>query len=134
MAGGRGKIHEHPNAGINNFRQRPQDINRKGIAKKSYNVFIENQKAQGVENVNKQNTKDMVSILFSMTQEQLIEVAKDPDMPFSIRAVINGLMDPATRQRELADWRDWAFGKADQDVNLQNTIISPTLKVEFTDD
>ena len=28
MAGGKGKIHEHPNAGINDFSKRPQDAGR----------------------------------------------------------------------------------------------------------
>ena len=30
MAGGKNKIHEHPNAGKSTFRDRPEDINRKG--------------------------------------------------------------------------------------------------------
>jgi hypothetical protein len=28
MAGGKGKIHEHPNAGVNDFRKRPKDAGR----------------------------------------------------------------------------------------------------------
>ena len=33
MAGGKNKIHEHPNAGTSTFRERPGDINKKGKPK-----------------------------------------------------------------------------------------------------
>jgi len=133
MAGGKGKIHEHPNAGKSTFRERPHDINRKGVPKKAYNSFIEMHKGS-TEMVNKRSIQDVVSILFNMTQAELMEAAKDESMPFTIRAVIGALLDPKSRQKELADWRDWLFGRAEQKVDLQADIISHTLKVEYTDD
>lgn len=133
MAGGNKKIHEHPNAGKSTFRERPHDINRKGVPKKAYNSFIEMHKETS-EMVNKKSIQDVVSILFNMTEAELVEAAKDKEMPFTIRAVIQALLDPKSRQRELADWRDWLFGRAEQKVEVQADVISHTLKVEYTDD
>jgi RecB family exonuclease len=133
MAGGNKKIHEHPNAGKSTFRERPGDINRKGVPKKAYNSFIEKHK-ETTEMVNKKSIQEVVSILFNMTESELLEAAKDKEMPFTIRAVIQALLDPKSRQKELADWRDWLFGRAEQKVEVQADIISHTLKVEYTDD
>ena len=86
------------------------------------------------ELVSKKSISDVVSILFNMTQAELTEAAKDPEMPFTIRAVIGALLDPKSRQKEIADWRDWLFGRADQKVELEHGVISATLKVEYVDD
>ena len=84
--------------------------------------------------VNKKSIQEVVSILFNMTESELLEAAKDKEMPFTIRAVIQALLDPKSRQKELADWRDWLFGRAEQKVEVQADIICHTLKVEYTDD
>jgi len=133
MAGGRGKIHEHPNHAKSTFRERPGDINRKGFKKKAYNSFIDEHKKTH-EMVEKKSIQEVIQIIFNMTKDELLEAAKDEHMPFTIRAVIGALLDPNSRQKELSDWRDWVFGRAEQKVEVDASIISSTLKVEYTDD
>ncbi len=41
MAGGKGKIHEHPNQTSNGFQKNPQNINKKGRPKKIYSYLKE---------------------------------------------------------------------------------------------
>lgn len=134
MAGGRNKIHEHPNAGKTTFKDRPHDINKNGAPKKRYNVFIEEQKKLGNGMVSKTDLKDAISIIINMTEEELIELGKNKNMPFTMRSIIQNLIDPSTRQRELQDWRNWIYGMASQDVKMENTVVSGELKVKYEDD
>ena len=114
MAGGNKKIHEHPNAGKNDFSKRPNEAGRN---KKKYSEHIKDVKDKGYEAPTKAEYFDMMGLLLSMDEDDLKEFASDKTRPYWIRLIVIDLNSKSTRQRMMADYRDWLFGKAMQAID-----------------
>lgn len=119
MAGGRGKINEHPNAGKGNFSANPENINRKGRPVKNYKEHISEIKSKGYQAPTHAEYYEMVSLLLSMTEDDLKEFATDEDRPYWIRCLIVDMNNKQTRQRFMEDLRDWLYGKAKQEIKAE---------------
>lgn len=117
MAGGRGKIHEHPNASKGGFHVNPQNINRKGTPKKSYKDFINDLKSDGYKLPTRTEYYEMIGMLLVMTKEDLDKKKADPSTPYWIKGTIEDLQDKKKRDRLMIDHRDWMFGKAAQHID-----------------
>ena len=115
MAGGNKKIHEHPNAGKNGFEKRPHEA---GAKKKLYSEHISDIKKKGYSAPTKAEYFDMVGLLLSMEEEDLKEFAGDKNRPYWIRLIVIDLNSKATRQKMMADYRDWLFGRAEQKTEV----------------
>jgi hypothetical protein len=110
MAGGKGKIHEHPNAGISNFKANPQNAGR---PKKNFSQHIEELKKKGYQAPTRTEYFDMVGLLLAMEEGDLKEFAQDKEKPYWIRLIVIDMNSKATRQKMMSDYRDWLFGKAE---------------------
>ena len=116
MAGGKGKIHEHPKANTNGLDKNPQNINRNGRPKKVYNACIEEQKAKGYEAPTRDEFYEMVGLLFVMDEDDLAEFSANKDNPQAIRRIAIDLESDKFRSKLHSEYRDWLFGKATQKV------------------
>jgi cellulose biosynthesis protein BcsQ len=114
MAGGNKKIHEHPNAGKNGFDKRPQDA---GAKKKLYSEHINDIKNKGYLAPTRQEYFDMVGLLLSMEEQDLAQFSNDKSRPYWIRLIVIDLNNRQTRQKLMSDYRDWLFGKPQQQID-----------------
>jgi len=60
-------------------------------------------------------------LLLAMEEQDLKEFAQDKTRPYWIRLIVIDMNSKATRQKMMADYRDWLFGKAEQKIE-QTTI------------
>ena len=63
----------------------------------------------------------MVGLLLAMEETDLKEFAGDKSRPYWIRLIIIDMNSKTTRQKMMSDYRDWLFGKAQQQIDLSNT-------------
>lgn len=121
MAGGRGKINEHPNAGKNSLKHRKEDINKNGRPKKIYTVVKE-------KGYSKDDLKTALNEIAWYDESDINEALNDKKKPHIIRIVANQL-------KEAFDNGDWAkikeimehvLGKPTQP--LANDEESPLIK------
>ena len=113
MSGGRGKIHEHPNAGQNSFRHRPGDINRSGRPKSIYTIIRE-------MGYTAQDIKEVFRELLFYTHNELKEAHEDQGKPIIVRIVANQLMQ-AFKKGDMGKIReliDYTIGKPTQPTEL----------------
>jgi hypothetical protein len=116
----------------NGFKEHPERINRTGANRKLYSQHIQDIKDKGYVAPIKAEYFDMIGLLLAMEENDLKEFAKDITRPYWIRLIVIDLNDKKSRQRMMADYRDWLFGKAEQktDVTLTDKTINITLNLE----
>lgn len=98
-----------------------QSGNPNGRPKKKYSQHIADVKKKGYEAPTKAEYFDMMGLLLAMDEDDLKEFAKDKARPYWIRLIVIDLNSKATRQRMMADYRDWLFGKAGESVSLEHS-------------
>jgi Mg/Co/Ni transporter MgtE len=133
MAGGRGKINEHPKVNTNGFDKNPQNINKKGVPKKSFAQFNEKLKAEGHEALTKTQLVEAYGLIFNLPEEELKLIALDLKQPFALRLIINEMSNSKTRSKALADFRDYAFGKALAEMKVQTNMQIGKMSEEAKD-
>ena len=94
------------------FDKNPQNINKKGRPKKSFNKINEFLKKRGVEPLMKPHLIEAYSLILNSDQESLQKIKEDPSTPVAFVAIIDELEDKNTRMRAMQDYRDYMFGKA----------------------
>ena len=105
----------------NGFKDHPERINRKGQPKKKFSQHIEDLRKKGYAAPTRTEYFDMVGLLLAMEEQDLKEFAQDKTRPYWIRLIVIDMNSKATRQKMMADYRDWLFGKAEQKIE-QTTI------------
>jgi len=123
------------------FQSNPQNINKSGANRKSWSGFNLKCKEKGVEPLTKASYFEAVTYLMALSKDELQEEYKDDKNPAWMCWLINSLMDIKTRDKVMQDYRDWAFGRAqetikhegkqDQTINIQ--IDGKDLKITKTD-
>lgn len=102
-----------------------QSGNPKGRPKKKYSQHIEDIKKKGYQAPTRTEYFEMMGLLLAMDEGDLKEFAKDQTRPYWVRLIVIDLNSKATRQRMMADYRDWLFGKAEnnvkQDIKVEHT-------------
>lgn len=89
MAGGPGKIHEHPNANSNGLAKRPQDAGR---PPKLVSHVIDELKAKGYTPVTASQIADAYTLMINLDKKELQEKMLDVDCPILFKIVINSML------------------------------------------
>ncbi len=96
------------------FDKNPQNINRKGPPRKSFNSFNLKCKDKGIEPVNREAYFNAVGNVMNLTMEEMKSEMADKNNPQWFIWLIQDLGDRIQRPKIMADYRDWMFGKAHQ--------------------
>lgn len=96
--------------------------NPEGRPKRMYKEHIEELRAKGYKPPTRGEYHEMIGLLLAMTEDDLKIFAADNQKPYWIRMLISDLGDKRIRQRVMADYRDWLFGKAKQETDLTVNI------------
>ena len=118
MAGGRGKIHEHPNAGKSTFAKRKQDINRTGLNRKSIASVNLELEAKGYKAASKQDIVDCYLRMISIDLPELTEMIKDDKQPAMVRIVGKAILSGKGFD-VIEKMLDRGIGKADSKLTLE---------------
>lgn len=133
MAGGKNKIHEHPNAGKGNFKKNPQNIHKGGRPKKIYNYLHE-----------KGFAKDEIIQAFGElafhTFPELEVIYTDEEQPALFR-IVAGQLHAAFKKKDwnkIKDIMEHVVGKPFQEVGGKmehqvSSIVDLLLKEEEYD-
>ena len=105
MAGGNKKIHEHPNAGINDFSKRPHEAGRK----KMPNI------SEALEKILNEDEDGMIAL------EKVLKALRQKAFKGDVRAI-----------QELLDR---AYGKSKQNINVgsEDGSMSPQININVSD-
>jgi ATP-dependent protease Clp ATPase subunit len=88
--------------------------NPNGRPKKSFTLFNQELVRQGYQPLTKRALVEAYSLLFSVDQQKIEELAEDILQPLAIRQMIAEMTDPASRARMMQTMIETMFGKADQ--------------------
>lgn len=105
-----------------NFAANPQNINRNGRPRKSWNVFNAKYKELGVDPLTKKDYFEAVTYLMSLTAAEMEEEYKDKENPQWLIWIIGLLRDSSSREKVMTDHRNWVFGKAEETINHTGEI------------
>jgi hypothetical protein len=105
------------------FESRPQDINKDGRPRKSFSTINKSLQAAGVEPLTKTNLIKSYELIFSATEEELQNIAKDKETPYGLKLIIKELNNTKSRSQALKDYRDYMFGKATENKNIEVTEV-----------
>lgn len=92
--------------------------NPNGRPKKSFSLMNEALKKEGYEPLTKSQLMEAYSLLFSLDEERIQEIAEDVMQPLAIRLIIAEITDEQTRGKALIDIRDYVFGKAKEELKI----------------
>lgn len=119
---GRGKIHEHPNAGKSTFRERPNDINRKGGGNSRFTTKFFNDHYKEIEGLTKPDFVNAISKLLEMNESDWDEIELNSETPAWIKFLIQDLRNPKSRSKAMTDVLDRLFGKAKEEYVIKGEM------------
>ena len=104
------------------FKDNPQNINRVGANRKSFATINAELKAKGITKLSKSDLLDAYALIFNSTEEDLKEIAKDKNTPYALKIIILELNDKRTRAKAMQDYRDYVFGRAVENIDVNNNV------------
>ena len=116
--GGRGKIHEHPNANKNGFAQRPEQAGRKkGLFKR----FSEECERKGIERATNLAIVQSFELLLGLPESEIQAIAYDETgkYPGVLTIMAKQLLDPKKADLVVEKMLDRSHGKAAATVKLE---------------
>lgn len=125
--GGKGKIHEHPNAGKGNFAANPQNINRKGRPRKLVSGVIKDLTEKGIEEVSVSQVKSCYLMLINLEEEELHEISNDESQPILVKVVSRSILSGKGFDI-IESMFDRVIGKPEQTVDLKTDDIKTVVK------
>lgn len=79
-------------------------------------------KEKGIQVLSKEQLIEAYWLVFNTDEEELERIAKDKSYPFALRLIILELNNKNNRAKAMADYRDYMFWKAKQEVD-NNVIV-----------
>jgi len=118
------------------FDTNPQNINSTGLNRKSFASINKELEGKGVTKLTKKDLISAYELIFNSTESELKDIAKDPNTPYALKIIILELNDKKTRSRALADYREYAFGKAQEskDITTNGKDMNTTITFVGLDD
>lgn len=102
----------------NGFQHNPQNINKSGANRKSFASINLQLKEKGIEPLSKTQLVEAYGLIFNSTEEELKVISTDKNTPYAMRLIILELNDKKARAKAMADYRDYMFGKAQQNTDI----------------
>lgn len=99
--------------------------NPKGRPRKSFRVVNTYLKEAGVTPISRTDLIQSYKLIFNATEQQLKDIASDPEVPYALKLIILELNTKKTRLRALQDLRDYVFGRAAENKNLNVVVEQP---------
>jgi len=97
----------------NGLKENPDNINKTGVNRKSFASINNEMLAKGVEPLTKKQLVKAYELVLNATEEELLEIAEDKQTPYGLKLIIVELNKPKTRSKALQDYRNYMFGRAD---------------------
>jgi len=118
------------------FDSNPENINKKGRPRKSFNTINKELKDKGITPLTKSHLIEAYELIFNSNEEDLKKIASDESTPYGLKLIIKELNDKKTRSKALADYRDYMFGKAKEsrDITTNGENIDNTINFVGLDD
>jgi len=96
--------------------------NPKGRPRKSFGSINKELKAKGVEPLSKSDLLDAYALVFNSTDKELTELKDDQATPYALTIIIEELKDKRTRGKALQDYRDYVYGRAVENLEINNNV------------
>ena len=88
-----------------------------GRPKKSFSLLNEQLKNEGYESLTKSQIVEAYSLIFSLDEDKIKEIASDKTQPLVIRLIIKELTGAETSGKAIQDIRNYIFGQAKQEID-----------------
>ena len=101
-----------------------QSGNPNGRPRKSFASINAELKAKGIDKLSKSDLLDAYALIFNSTEDDLVNIAKDKNTPYALKIIIMELNDKRTRAKAMQDYRDYTFGRATENIEVnKNDMI-----------
>nr|CAH1137805.1 hypothetical protein EAVNVH72_02754 [Elizabethkingia anophelis] len=108
------------------FANNPQNINRKGRPRKTFNSINEYLSKKGMPIVSKSEFTELFSRIMNATEDEIRALAKAKTTPYALRIILTEL-GTKNRAQMVRDIRDFIFGQAKQEINhtVKARVLTP---------
>ena len=118
----------NPNSMKNLIPAKKGDIrNPNGRPKKSFSLLNEQLKSEGYEALTRNQIIEAYSLIFSLDEAKIKEIATDKEQPLVIRLIIKELTNAETSGKAIQDMRNYVFGQAKQEITQNVTVVEQPL-------
>lgn len=94
-----------------------QSGNPNGRPRKSFSTINKELEEKGIKKLSKTDLLDAYALIFNSTENDLKNIAKDNDTPYALKIIILELNDKRNRSKAMQDYRDYIFGKAQDNID-----------------
>lgn len=99
--------------------------NPNGRPRKSFASINQELKDKGVVPLTKVALIEAYELVFNTDEDELKKIAADKNTPYGLKLIIKELNNSKSRSKALADYRDYMFGRAKENVTIENVTMSP---------
>ena len=99
--------------------------NPTGRPKKSFSMLNQRLKDEGYEVLTRSQIMEAYSLIFSLDEAKVKEIATDKEQPLVIRLIIKELTNADTSGKAIQDMRNYVFGQAKQEI--EQTVKMETI-------
>ena len=99
--------------------------NLNGRPRKSFASINQELKDKGVVPLTKSALIEAYELVFNTDEDELKKIASHKDTPYGLKLIIKELNNSKSRSKALADYRDYMFGRAKENVTIENVTMSP---------
>ena len=100
-----------------------QSGNPNGRPRKSFASINAELKAKGIDKLSKSDLLDAYALIFNSTEDDLVNIAKDKYSPYALKIIIMELNDERTRAKAMQDYRDYTFGRATENIEVNKNVM-----------
>ena len=100
-----------------------QSGNPNGRPRKSFASINAELKAKGIDKLSKSDLLDAYALIFNSTEDDLVNIAKDKNTPYALKIIIMELNDKRTRAKAMQDYRDYTFGRATENIEVNKNVM-----------